>query len=195
VGNFFCGWVCPYGAIQDFFGSSGKKIFKKRLKMPVGIQKYLQYTRYALFAISLTGLASLFFEIINGYGAFQGIWMNGFVMSTAIIFMGSLLLIAIVFERPFCNYLCGEAVKYGVLSMTRIFSIKRNEDTCISCRKCDKACPMNIQVSTKEQVRNGQCINCFQCISACPVNSTLSFSRVKLPFKRKNKNPEDTKNT
>ncbi len=129
VGNFFCGWVCPYGTLQDLFGTVGKKLFKKRLKMLVGIQKYLQYTRYVLFALSLTGLASLVFEVINGYGTFMGIWMNGFVMSTAIIVMGSLLLIAIVFERPFCNYLCGEAVKYSVLSMTRIFSIKRNEDT------------------------------------------------------------------
>jgi polyferredoxin len=75
-----------------------------------------------------------------------------------------------------------EAAKYGVLSMTRIFSIKRDEDSCISCRKCDKACPMNIQVSKHDQVRNGQCINCMKCIETCPVPGTLNYSKVKLPM-------------
>jgi NAD-dependent dihydropyrimidine dehydrogenase PreA subunit len=54
-------------------------------------------------------------------------------------------------------------------------------------KKSDKVCPMNIEVSMHEQVRNGQCINCMKCVQACPVNNTLSYSRVKLPI-GKNKN-------
>ena len=42
-GNFFCGWACPYGALQELMGDIGKKIFKKRFKMPRSIQKYMQY--------------------------------------------------------------------------------------------------------------------------------------------------------
>ena len=64
---------------------------------------------------------------------------------------------------------------------------KKNEDTCIGCKKCDKACPMNIGVSIHEQVRNGQCINCFECINACPVEGTLKYTKVKLPIGKKNK--------
>lgn len=103
--------------------------------MPSVIQNYLKYSRYLLLIISLLGVASIVFENINGYGTFMGVWMNGFVMTTSVVVMFSFLLISIIFERPFCNYFCFEAVKFGVVSMTRIFSIKRNNDKCINCKK------------------------------------------------------------
>ncbi len=186
-GNFFCGWVCPYGTVQDLFGKLGKKIFKKQFKMPIGIQKYLQYARYVLMAISMTGIISIFFQIINGYKTFMGVFTSGIIASAAAIIMISFVIIALFFERPFCNYFCTEGIKFGVFSFTRIFSIKRNKDTCVGCKKCDKACPMNINVSVKDQVRNGQCINCFECISACPVKDTLTYGPVKFPkIKKRN---------
>ena len=181
LGNFFCGWVCPYGTIQDLFGKIGKRILKKQFKMPVGIQKYLQYSRYVLMAISLTGIISIVFESINAYATFMQVFSNGIIVSVASIVMISFVIIAIFFERPFCNYFCTEGVKFGVVSLTRIFSIKRNEATCVRCKKCDKACPMNINISVKNQIRHGQCINCFECISACPARNTLTYGRVKFP--------------
>jgi len=184
-GNFFCGWVCPYGTVQEFFSKIGKKIFKKQFKMPIGIQKYLKYSRYLLMLISVTGIISFVFDSINGYKTFMQIFTNGIILSAASIIMISFIIISMLFDRPFCNYFCFEGIKFGVFSLTRIFSIKRDEDKCIGCKKCSKACPMNINVSEKEHIRHGQCINCFECISACPVNDTLTYGRVKLPKIRK----------
>ncbi|MGD1823014.1 MAG: 4Fe-4S binding protein [Pleomorphochaeta sp.] len=189
-GNFFCGWVCPFGFVQELMGKIGYKIFKKRYKMPKKVQKYLQYSRYILFAILILGVIDFILTPLNGYGSFMGIFSEDGItaLSTvALIIMIIYLLSSMVFERAFCNYLCTESAKYGILSMTRIFSIKRNEDSCVNCKKCDKACPMNIKISEHEHVRNGQCINCFKCIDACPVEGTLSYTKVKLPL-GKNKN-------
>lgn len=60
MGNFFCGWICPYGAMQEFFGAIGNKIFKKKYKMPRNIQKYLQFSRYILLLFSIIGIGRFF---------------------------------------------------------------------------------------------------------------------------------------
>lgn len=56
--------------------------------------------------------------------------------------------------------------------------LKRNENTCINCKACDRVCPMNINVSTSKVVSNHQCISCLLCTDemACPVSNSLNFS-------------------
>ena len=51
-GPVFCGWVCPLGAIQEWFSKLGKRIFKKRFNhfIPYRFDKYLRYLRYAVLA-------------------------------------------------------------------------------------------------------------------------------------------------
>lgn len=182
AGNFFCSWACPYGTVQELSAKVGKMILGQQIKMPRSIQKYLQYSKYILALVIATGILGSFIDVINGYGSFLGLFMNGFSLTTSVIVMISFVIIGMVFERPFCNYFCIESVKYGVLSPLRYNSIKRDADKCVNCKKCDTACPMNIEVSKKEQVKNGNCINCMECISACPVDEILTYGKVGFKF-------------
>lgn len=187
MGNFFCGWVCPYGAAQEFFGAIGNKIFKKKYRMPQNIQKYMQFSRYILMVLTMIGIGTVFFESTNSYIVFIRTSTNfsNVIISASLIIMVSFLIISMLFERPFCNYLCPEGNKYAIASLVRIFTVKRNEKTCINCKMCNKSCPMNISISDKGGIRNTQCINCFKCISTCPVKETLSYGKVKIFLKKK----------
>ena len=80
------------------------------------------------------------------------------------------------------KYLCPYGAFLGVSNLFRIFSIRRNADSCTSCLACDRSCPMNIEVSTSSVVRDHQCITCMRCTSDqfCPVESTVELSSRRL---------------
>ena len=185
AGNFFCGWLCPYGTAQELCGKIGSLFLKRKLKMPPALQRYLQFSRYLLMLalLALGAQAAAAAAPINSYRSFMSVAGGKVVEAAAFAIMGGFLVIALFFERPFCNYVCSEGIKFGVASLTRLFTIKRNAATCVNCQRCNQACPMNIQVSAGKSVRNAQCINCFQCIAACPANGTLSYGNVGFPRK------------
>ena len=85
-------------------------------------------------------------------------------------------------DRPFCKYACPYGAVLGVFNLFRIFKIKRNAPTCIDCKACDRACPMNIPVSTSGVVRDHQCISCMVCTSekACPIANTVALTTGKM---------------
>ncbi len=182
MGPVFCGWVCPYGFLQDLAAKAGRVLGIKRRRMPKAIQQVLIYSRYLLFLLVLFISADFIFSLMSlDPRANLSNLINGNAL-TAIgwTIMGVFLLISVFFDRPFCNYLCVEGAKYGLYGIFRPITVTRDESTCVGCGKCDKACPMNIQVSSHSQVRSLQCINCMECVSSCPVADTLKISPVPL---------------
>ena len=153
---------------------------RKKFKVSPNIQRYLQFSRYILAAIVFAHIADSLFDLssINAYKTFMRAMSGNLAQTAATFIMLSFLVVALFFERPFCNYFCPEGIKFGLASLTRFLSIKRNAETCINCKCCDRACPMNIEVSKGNHVRNAQCINCFKCIAACPKRGTLTYDRV-----------------
>ena len=186
AGNFFCGWICPFGSTQEFVGKLGSLVFKKKFKTPTILQKYLQYSRYilAIATLFLASQAILDLGFLNSYKAFMHSAAGKNITVLSLTIMSSFLFIGMFFDRPFCNFFCPEGIRHGLLSLGRIFTIKRAPQTCISCRKCDQICPMQIKISTSANLRHAHCINCFKCLSACPVAKTLTYGKVAYNFKK-----------
>ncbi len=164
-GVFYCGWICPFGSIQDIIGKIAKKLKIKRFKCPQKVQKYLVYLRYFLYTLVFIKILSMSW---NPRGRFGDI-LNGIELNTILyIIVAIFLIVSIFMDRPWCNYFCEKGAFYGLLSTLRIFGIKRDNNTCIHCHKCDKVCPMNILVENTDFVNHPNCIGCLECISNCP---------------------------
>ena len=181
-GSVFCGWVCPLGSIQEWFGKLGKRIFKKRYNhfIPSWIDQYLRYLRYimlvwVLYATAMTG--KLAFGDIDPYYALFNFW-TGEVAVTGLAVLGVTLLASLVVERPWCKYACPYGAVLGITNLFSIFAIRRRETTCKSCNVCTRDCPMNIPIHAVDVVRNHQCISCLECTSdaVCPVEDTVVFA-------------------
>ncbi|MDC7235133.1 MAG: 4Fe-4S binding protein [Spirochaetales bacterium] len=194
-GAFFCGWLCPFGFTQEVIGKLARLLKLPRLQLPAKVEKGLRFLRYILFAVSMTGVGFVMF-LQSPYGSYMGaVNLNtSYVTTAAWVLLGAFLALSFFVDRPFCRYVCPEGARYGIVSMARIFTIKRDEAKCVSCGKCDNKCPAQINVSKTKAVRNGQCINCFECISACPVKGTLSYGWAFGSKQNKINNPE-TENT
>jgi polyferredoxin len=186
VGPVFCGWVCPFGSIQEWFGKLGKKIFKRRFNrfIPYKVDRILRYLRYGMlgwvvYMTAVTG--TLVFADIDPYFALFNFWTSEVAIGGVIILI-AVLLLSLLVERPFCKYACPYGAVLGVFNLFRIFKIRRNPSTCINCKACDRTCPMNIPVSTSGAVRHHQCITCLKCTSeqACPVEKTVELTTIKL---------------
>lgn len=186
LGPAFCGWVCPFGSFQEWLGKLGKKLFKRRYNhfVPIALDKVLRYLRYLvlIWVVVMTATtATLIFADYDPYYALFNFY-TGEVAITGFIALALVMVLSLFVERPFCKYACPYGALLGVTNFFRIFRLRRNSVTCIDCKACDRACPMNITVSTASVVRDHQCNACMRCTSdhACPVPRTVEFNTARL---------------
>jgi polyferredoxin len=181
-GPVFCGWVCPFGSIQEWMGGIGRKLFKKRRYnhfIPYKLDRYLRYLRYAvlawvLYMTAVTG--KLIFADYDPYFALFNFWTSE-VAVLGLVILGLTLLGSLIVERPWCKYACPYGAVLGLSNLLRLFKIRRTASTCKLDGACDIYCPMNIKVSSMQVVRDPQCISCLECTSEarCPAAGTVEF--------------------
>ena len=181
-GPVFCGWICPFGSLQEWLGGIGRKLFKKRRYnnfIPEKIDRVLRYARYLVLAwvIYMTAATgTLIFAEYDPYFAMFNFWSDEVAVSGLVI-LGITILASLFVERPWCKYACPYGAVLGLTNLFRIFRIRRVPGTCKLDGACDINCPMNIKVSEKIIIRDHQCISCLECTSEakCPAASTVDF--------------------
>lgn len=178
-GPVFCGWICPFGSVQEWIGKLGRKMFGRKYNtfVPAKLDKGLRYLRYLVLAwvVYVTAVSSrLMFAQIDPYYALFNFW-TGEVAIQAIMILIAVLTTSLFIERPWCKYFCPLGAVLGLFNFLSIFRLKRSDSTCVLCKSCDRVCPMNIAVCKKETIKDHQCIRCLKCTSecGCPVEDAL----------------------
>jgi ferredoxin len=143
----------------------------------------------ALVIIQTARSYTLVFEAVDPYYNLFNIWtdeisITGYI-SVAVVLGASLFL-----ERPFCRYACPLGALNGLFNSISFLNIKRNEESCIDCGACDRACPVNINVSKADLVNDNSCIRCMKCVDSCPVNIKTDTLNIKTSSLLANRNPK-----
>ncbi len=177
VGRFPCGWLCPFGFLQELI----HKIPSKKFDIP----SKLQYGKYIfLFGFVFILPATVLDEF--GYGI---TWFCKYVCPAGTLEAGIplmfldtslrrligilfyhkltilfILLIAMVFiRRPFCRTICPLGGFYSLFNKISILRMVHHKDKCVRCFQCYRDCPMHLKFPDGANQLN--CIRCFKCYS------------------------------
>ena len=115
-------------------------------------------------------------EILNGLNIYSvyHIDLKVFHLSSFLVGLLALLtLIIMTFNRGrlFCNSICPVGTLLGWFSKYSLFKLKFNEDTCISCGKCERMCKAESIDFKSMKIDFDRCVTCFNCVDICPTNA------------------------
>ena len=184
LGRFVCGFLCPFGLIQDLLF---KIPFVKKIRKLPG-EKGLRWLRFVflgifvillpMFVVDITGLGEPWFcKYICPVGTLEGgiplVLLNeamrgaiGFLYRWKVAILIVMLISSIIIYRPFCRYICPLGAIYGIFNKISIFRIRVDKTKCTGCGACQKACKLDIPVWKNPDSMD--CIRCGDCKSACP---------------------------
>ncbi|ERI93682.1 4Fe-4S binding domain protein [Clostridiales bacterium oral taxon 876 str. F0540] len=176
LGRLFCGYLCPAGGIQECAVVINDKSPKQ------GWRNNIKYVIWVIWIIAIIicfifrkkELAVDFF-----YQTDHGISISN--IYGYIIYYGVVCLIfipAVLFgKRIFCHYFCWMAPfmvigsRLGNMLHIKVLRLSADKNACVSCHRCDKSCPMSLNVTEKverENMYDSECILCGACIDNCP---------------------------
>jgi len=181
----FCGWICPFGSVQEWIGMLGKKVFKRKFNPTGAWDRYLRYFKYVVLAVVITltwHLGTLVFRDYDPFLAFfhLGNGMNELPWAYAIlavVLAGSLFI-----ERFFCKYACPLGAVLGVLGKVGLTRIERAPADCKGCNLCQKKCHAHVDFLSTTTIRDAECNHCMDCVVDCPKPNVLSVRGPKWRF-------------
>lgn len=189
-GRFICGWLCPFGFIEDLLYKIPFRKIKVNNKVNC-LLSYLKYVILALFVILLPmflvnefGMSPPYFcEYICPAGTLAGgvplVFMNeslrgslGYLFVWKVFILISVIIASLCIYRPFCRYLCPLGAFYALFNKVSFYKYQVDKNKCISCRACTDKCKMNIEVH--KNPNSPECIRCGECVKSCPTKSLSS---------------------
>ncbi len=182
IGAFFgraaCGWLCPFGWLQD----QAYKIKTKKIRIPKPLT-YLKYVSLALLAVALpymtgthwfsricpwgtlsAGIPWLLWNPIDpdyGFPVIEPGMVGGWYwvkIAILVLFLG----LFIFTKRPFCRTLCPLGALYSLFNPISLMRLEAERaDQCARCGRCREVCPVDIDVATTPN--SPECIRCLEC--------------------------------
>ncbi len=180
-GRAVCGFLCPFGLLQELIY---KIPFPKCKRKLPGWLKYIKYGMLLIVVLMLpvlitnaTGMGNPYFcKYICPAGTIEGgipllltnqnlRKMAGGVMAFKIIIAFLTIAGCLMISRFFCKILCPLGAFYGFFNKISFIRLETDRNSCESCGKCSKVCPMDVDPSVNPN--SPECIRCGKCIASC----------------------------
>lgn len=162
----FCGWLCPFGALQEFVNKGAKRLKIPQYNVPWSLHERLWPIKYiiflVLFGVSLYSLA--FAEQLSEVEPFKTAIVLRFVRDVPFVAFAVAMLAASLFiERFYCRYLCPLGAALAIPGRMRMFDWLRRYRECGNpCQRCYHECPVQA-IHPEGHINPNECIGCLHC--------------------------------
>ena len=188
LGRVICGFLCPFGWFQELLHKiPTKKLSTKKLKPLTYLKYVVLLVMVVLLPVLVTNQLGMGDPFFCKYLCPQGVLEGAIPLSLAnagiraalgslfkwkFIVLLTVIVLSIVFYRPFCKWLCPLGAFYALLNKVSLFQMQVDQSKCVSCGKCARVCKMDVDVT--KSPNHTECIRCGMCIRACPTDA-VSF--------------------
>ena len=162
----FCGWLCPFGALQELTARLGRLLRVPEWRPPFGLHERLWPLKY----IAFLGLFALF--LYDPVAAVKGAEIEPFKTAIVmkfdrawpfVLYAGALLLAGLFVNRFFCRYLCPLGGALALPARVRMFEwLKRRWQCGTPCQICARRCPVQA-IHPEGKINPNECIHCLNC--------------------------------
>ena len=185
-GRLTCGWLCPFGWLQDLLHKIPLPKSWRRLRGLPG-ERYLSWMKYVIllvlvillpmYAVDFIGQGSPWFcTWVCPSGTLSGLLLLagnqglrsavGWLFAWKNLLLAVTVLTSIILYRPFCRYACPLGAVYGLFNPIALYRFEIDDVACTRCGICQQVCKLDIPVFEKPNC--SACIRCGDCIAACP---------------------------
>jgi NosR/NirI family nitrous oxide reductase transcriptional regulator len=162
----FCGWLCPFGALQELLGQFSRALGVPQWNPSAAIEQRLWMGKYiaaaavlvlAIAAIDPTGATTEIEPFKTAITAkFTRAWPY-------VLYAGALLAIGMFCERAYCRFLCPLGGVLAVLDRLHLVNLLKRRPECGNpCRLCERSCPVGA-IEKSGKIITAECFQCMDC--------------------------------
>nr|WP_166262404.1 NosR/NirI family protein [Marinobacter salicampi] len=165
--GLFCGWLCPFGALQEMASWLGKKLSIRQRRVPERWHRRLIGLKY-LILIGLVGTSFYSLTLAEQLAEVEpfktSITLFFWRYWPFVLYAVGLLVVGMFVHKFFCRYLCPLGAGLAVLGRLRLFSWLERVDLCGSpCQMCKRKCEINA-IRSDGRIDYDECIQCLECV-------------------------------
>ena len=191
IGRVVCGFLCPFGLLQELlYKIPSKKLKKNKWTKRLSVLKYIILVVFVI-GIPLILAVPGFCKYICPAGTLEGgvflVAMDerlrgliGGLFSWKMFVLLVVIISAIFMFRSFCRFICPLGAFYALFHKVSVVGMKVDEEKCNGCNACVSRCKMDVK-----KVGDAECIQCGECVESCS-KCAISFGRKSADRKGKN---------